>query len=81
MPAPAQLQGGPDNTFIATKGSGAARAAAKTTTLSQGTLEASNVNAATAMTDMIEAQRAFQLASKAITTQDQILEIANQVKK
>ncbi len=81
VPAPAQLQGGPDNTFVATKGSGAARAAAKSTTLSQGTLEASNVNAATAMTDMIEAQRAFQLASKAITTQDQILEIANQVKK
>jgi flagellar basal-body rod protein FlgG len=81
VPAPAQLQGGPDNTFIATKGSGSARAAAKSTTLTQSTLEASNVNAATAMTDMIEAQRAFQLASKAITTQDEILSIANQVKK
>jgi flagellar basal-body rod protein FlgG len=33
------------------------------------------------MTDMIEAQRAFQMAGKAITTQDQILEIATQVKK
>jgi flagellar basal-body rod protein FlgG len=81
VPAPAQLQGGPDNTFVATAGSGAIRPAAKSTTLSQGTLEASNVDEATAMTAMIEAQRAFQLASKAITTQDQILEIANQVKK
>jgi flagellar basal-body rod protein FlgG len=81
VPAPAALKGGPDNTYVATTGSGAVRAAAKTTTLTQGTLEASNVDQATAMTDMIEAQRAYQLASKAITTQDQILEIANQVKK
>ena len=81
VPAPAGLQGGPDNTFVATKASGAARAAAHATVLSQGTLEGSNVDEATAMTNMIEAQRAFQLASKAITTQDQILEIANQVKK
>jgi flagellar basal-body rod protein FlgG len=81
VPAPAALKGGPDNTFVTTTGSGAARAAAKSTVLTQGTLEASNVDQAQAMTDMIEAQRAFQLASKAITTQDQILEIANQVKK
>ncbi|HWH93090.1 MAG TPA: flagellar hook-basal body protein [Baekduia sp.] len=81
VPAPSGLQGGPDNTFIATKASGATRAAAPSTRLTQGTLESSNVNVATAMSDMIEAQRAFQMASKAITTQDQILEIANQVKK
>lgn len=81
VPAPAALKGGPDNTFVATTGSGAIRAAAKSTTLTQGTLEASNVDQAQAMTDMIEAQRAFQLASKAINTQDQILEIANQVKR
>jgi flagellar basal-body rod protein FlgG len=36
---------------------------------------------ADAMTTMIEAQRGFQLASKAIQTQDQILEIANGVKR
>lgn len=81
VPAPAALKGGPDNTYVATTGSGAIRAAAKSTTLTQGTLEGSNVDTAQAMTDMIEAQRAFQLASKAITTQDQILEIANQVKR
>jgi flagellar basal-body rod protein FlgG len=81
VPAPAALDGGPDNTFLATKGSGAIRAAAKSTFLQQGVLEGSNVDQAQAMTDMIEAQRAFELASKAISTQDQILEIANQVKK
>lgn len=81
VPAEAGLQGGPDNTFVATQASGAPRAAAKSTILTQGTLESSNVDEASAMTDMIEAQRAFQLASKAITTQDQMLEIANQVKK
>jgi flagellar basal-body rod protein FlgG len=81
VPAHAGLQGGPDNTFVATKASGAPRAAGKTTTVSQGALEGSNVDVSQAMTDMIEAQRAFQMAGKAITTQDQVLEIANQVKK
>ena len=69
------------NTFIVSKGSGAVRTAATTTTLQQGVLEASDVDAGTAMTDMIEAQRAYQMASKAIQTQDQILEIANGVKR
>jgi flagellar basal-body rod protein FlgG len=81
VPAPGGLQGGPDNTFVATKGSGAVRAAAPATILQQGVLEGSNVDTAQAMTDMIEAQRAFQMASKAISTQDQILSIANAVKK
>jgi flagellar basal-body rod protein FlgG len=81
VPAPGALQGGPNNTFLATKSSGATRAAGNGTMLQSGVLEGSNVDAATAMTDMIEAQRAFQMASKAISTQDQILQIANQVKK
>ena len=33
------------------------------------------------MVDMIDAQRSFQMASKAIQMQDQMLEIANQVKR
>jgi flagellar basal-body rod protein FlgG len=81
VPAPGGLQGGPDNTFVTTKASGAIRDAAPRTALQQGVLEGSNVDTAQAMTDMIEAQRAFQMASKAITTQDQILSIANQVKR
>jgi flagellar basal-body rod protein FlgG len=81
VPAPGALEGGPDNTFLPSRGSGAIRAAADGTILQQGVLEGSNVDVASAMADMIEAQRAFQLASKAITTQDEILSIANQVKK
>jgi flagellar basal-body rod protein FlgG len=81
VPAPGGLQGGPDNTFVPTKGSGAVRPAAPATILQQGVLEGSNVDTAQAMTDMIEAQRAFQMASKAISTQDQILSIANAVKR
>jgi len=81
VPAPGALDGGPDNTFIPSKGSGAVRAAAKSTVLQSGVLEGSEVDASTAMTDMIEAQRAYSMASKAIQTQDQILEIANQVKR
>jgi flagellar basal-body rod protein FlgG len=81
VPAPGALDGGPDNTFVPTAASGAIRPAAAATALRQGVLEASNVDAAEALTSMIESQRAFELASKAITTQDQILEIANGVKK
>jgi flagellar basal-body rod protein FlgG len=81
VPAPGALDGGPDNTFLPGRGSGPIRAAAPATTLTQGMLEASDVDAGTAMTDMIEAQRAYQMASKAIQTQDQVLEIANQVKR
>ena len=32
------------------------------------------------MIDMIDAQRSFQLASRAVQMQDQMLQIANQVK-
>jgi flagellar basal-body rod protein FlgG len=81
VPAPGALQGGPDNSFVPTAASGAIRAADAHTALRQGVLEASNVDAAEALTGMIESQRAFELASKAISTQDQLLEIANGVKK
>jgi flagellar basal-body rod protein FlgG len=44
-------------------------------------LEGSNVDVADAMTSMIRAQRAFELASRAVTTQDQLLEMANQLRR
>src|SRR5919108_392113 len=47
----------------------------------QGALEMSNTDVADAMVAMIESQRAFQLTSKAIQTQDQMWEIANGVKR
>ena len=56
-------------------------AAPQSTVLSQGALEASNTDMAEAMVAMIESQRAFQLASKAITTADEMMGIANQVKR
>jgi flagellar basal-body rod protein FlgG len=68
-----------DNTFSATVASGAATTAQ--VKIEQGALEASNVDVADAMTDMIEAQRSFELASRAIRMQDQLLEIANGVKR
>ena len=79
--SPGNLEGGPDNTFLPSKASGPIRAAAPGTIVQQGMLEGSNVDAGDAMASMIESQRAFELASKAITTQDQVLEIANGVKR
>jgi flagellar basal-body rod protein FlgG len=79
--SPQQLQPVGDNAFLATAESGAVRAAPASTTLTQGALEMSNVDMADAMVAMIESQRAFQLTSKAIQTQDQMWEIANGVKR
>ncbi len=79
--SPQKLQPVGDNAFLATPESGAARPAPASTSLTQGALEMSNVDMADAMVTMIESQRAFQLTSKAIQTQDQMWEIANGVKR
>jgi flagellar basal-body rod protein FlgG len=81
VPAPGGLAGSENTLFLPTAASGAVVAAPGTTRLTQGALEASNVDLAEAMTSMIEAQRGFELASKAIEVQDQMLQIANQVKR
>jgi flagellar basal-body rod protein FlgG len=78
---PAGLDGGADNRFQATNASGAVSAAPRTTVLRQGILESSNVDVGDAMADMIDAQRSFELASKAIQVSDQAMEIANGVKR
>lgn len=70
-----------DNAFITTPASGPAVAAPGTSVITQGALESSNTDMAEAMVSMIESQRAFQLASKAITTADEMMGIANQVKR
>jgi flagellar basal-body rod protein FlgG len=75
------LQSAGDNAFVTTAASGNAVAAPATTTLSQGALEGSNTDMAQAMVDMIDAQRTYQLTSKAIQTADQMMEIANGVKR
>jgi len=79
--APDGLRALGDNRFEVTAQSGPARAAGNGTQVLQGRLEGSNVSMSDAMVDMINAQRAFQLASRAIHMQDQMLEVANQVKR
>ena len=78
---PAGLDGGADNRFQATATSGAASPAPRTTLLASGVLEGSNVDMGQAMSDMMDAQRSFELASKAIQMSDQVQEIANGIKR
>ena len=80
VPAPDQLQPDGNSTFSVTAGSGATRPASGAT-LQQGALEGSNVDIARDMSAMITAQRGYDMASKAIQYQDQMLQIANQIKK
>jgi len=77
--SPEALQSIGDSLFRATAASGAPAALA-TGRVTQGSVEASNVDVADSMTEMMDAQRSFQLAGKAIQMQDQLLQIANQVK-
>ena len=79
--SPQGLESAGDNAFVATATSGRPTAAPAATRVLQGALEASNVDVSEAMVSMIEAQRSFQLASKAIQTADQMMEIANGVKR
>jgi flagellar basal-body rod protein FlgG len=73
------LRANGDNTYSLSVDSGPA--AASDVRVTQGALEMSNVDVADAMADMIEAQRSFELASRAIRMHDQLLEIANGVKR
>jgi flagellar basal-body rod protein FlgG len=70
-----------DNAFTTSVASGAAAAAPRSTSLQQGVLETSNVDLADAMVDMMDAQRSYSMASKAIHMQDQMMEIANGIKQ
>ena len=45
--------------------------------INQGALEASNVNVVEELVGMIEAQRAYEMASKAISTSDQMMQFIN----
>ena len=49
--------------------------------LIQGYLEGSNVQVADEMVNMIVAQRAYEMNSKVITTSDEMLQQANQLKR
>ena len=79
--APTRLTPLGDTSFATNAESGPARAAGTDTTIQQGALEMSSANIGDTMTNMIETQRAYELASKAISTQDKIAEIAIGVKR
>jgi len=78
---PAGLQANGENLFSETNASGTPVANIAGTnglgTISQGYVETSNVNVVEEMVNMITAQRAYELNSKAVTTSDQMLQKLN----
>jgi flagellar basal-body rod protein FlgG len=68
------------NLFLATAESGAPTQM-REPRMRQGFVERSNVDIADAMVDMVQAQRGFELQSRVIKVQDQLLEIANSVRR
>ena len=83
---PAGLEKTSNSRYLVTDASGAAlneinTAGLTTSKLRQGYLEASNVQVADEMVNLIIAQRAYELNSKAITTSDTMLEQANNLKR
>jgi flagellar basal-body rod protein FlgG len=79
VPAPNGLAPAGDNNYLPTAASGAVRRIARPT-ITQGTLEGSNVDLADSMVDMMDSQRSYQMASKAIQMQDKMAEVANGLK-
>jgi flagellar basal-body rod protein FlgG len=71
---PSSLQTGPNGLMIPSENTGAVTPAPSA--VRQGVLESSNVDYATEMTRMIRAQRANQLAARAVTMSDQMLGLA-----
>ena len=49
--------------------------------IQQGFLEASNVDVVQEMVDLITAQRAYEMNSKMVTTSEEMLQIANNMKR
>jgi flagellar basal-body rod protein FlgG len=79
----AGLQSVGDNRYVETAASGDATTGVPGSdgfgTISQGFLETSNVNAVTEITNLITAQRAYEMNSKVITTADQMLQATTNV--
>ena len=79
VPAPSGLAPAGDNLYVATAASGSP--VATSTKIEQGALETSNVDLSETLSDIIDAQRSYELASQAIKTQDTLLDDANQIPK
>ncbi len=83
---PAGLEKEGDTLYSVTDASGAAlneavNANLEKSRLVQGYLEGSGVQVATEMVNMIVAQRAYEMNSKAITTSDEMMQMANNLKR
>jgi flagellar basal-body rod protein FlgG len=80
---PAGLQGQGENLYVETASSGTpttnAPGANGLGTLQQGYVETSNVNVVEELVSMIQAQRAYEIASKAVQTSDQMLQRLSQL--
>jgi flagellar basal-body rod protein FlgG len=79
----AGLQANGNNLFVATPASGTPQDGTpglnNAGTLLQGSLESSNVSAVTEITNLISAQRAYEMNSKVITAADQMLQTTAQL--
>ncbi|MFZ3034216.1 MAG: flagellar basal-body rod protein FlgG [Parvibaculum sp.] len=73
-----------DNLFIETAASGSPSTGAPASTgfggLQQGFLETSNVNAVTEISDLITAQRAYEMNAKIITASDEMMSVTSNLK-
>jgi flagellar basal-body rod protein FlgG len=82
---PAGLQANGQNLFVNTEASGDAQTSTPGLqglgTISQGFLESSNVNIVQELANLITAQRAFEMNSKAVQTADQMLQNINSMKQ
>jgi flagellar basal-body rod protein FlgG len=81
---PAGLEAVGDNLFIETEASGSPTTGNPGTEnfgmLQQGLLEQSNVNVVEEITDLISAQRAYEMNSNVISTSDEMMSVANQLR-
>jgi len=76
----AGLQAFGDNEFAPTSNSGAPQAIAGSQ-IEQGYLETSNVDLSQTMVALIDAQRSYEMDSRAIQNQDQMMQVANQIRQ
>lgn len=79
--SPENMQPVGENLFLPTAASGNIQAAPAGGVLVQGALEGSNTDVAQSFSDMIEAQRAYDLSSRSVRTWDELLQTANQIRR
>ena len=79
VPNPDQLLSVGDGAFVATQGSGAA-APVTGSSIQQRALETSDVDLGETMVSMIQAERAYDLSSRALKMQDDLRGIANDIR-